>query len=250
MSFLVQTAIGALSNSLTSTANAPRAQYDLAFQVSPIILQGGIVKGAQGALLPITFLTSATPPASLDDAFAHYLPMPGSTLISQSVATYPFANQAIAANATIQQPLTISLMMIAPINQPGGYLTKLSMFSNLQKQLALHNSSGGTYIVATPAFIYNYMLLTSVTDATPEVSAEDGKQVQIQYQFDFIQPVLTAEGAQAALNGLTQRLTNGNQIAQPIGWSGNPSSSPADQPGVAGALANVTAAVSAFGGNL
>jgi len=176
--------------------------------------------------------------------------MPGSTLISQSVATYPFANQAIAANATIQQPLTISLMMIAPINQPGGYLTKLSMFSNLQKQLALHNSSGGTYIVATPAFIYNYMLLTSVTDATPEVSAEDGKQVQIQYQFDFIQPVLTAEGAQAALNGLTQRLTNGNQIAQPIGWSGNPSSSPADQPGVAGALANVTAAVSAFGGNL
>jgi hypothetical protein len=234
----------------SSFAQAYRSQYDLAFQVSPIILQGGIVKGAQGALLPITFLTSATPPETLDDAFAHYLPLPGSTLISQAVASYPFANQAIAANATIQMPLTISLMMIAPVNKSGGYLTKLSTFSNLQKQLALHNSSGGTYIVATPAYIYNYMLLTAMTDATPEVSAEGGKQVQIQYQLDFIQPILTAQGAQAALNGLMQKATNGNKLTQPIGWSGNPSSSPANQPGVTAALANITAAVSAFGGTL
>jgi hypothetical protein len=249
MSFLVQTAIGAISNALISSANAPRAQYDLAFQISPVILQGGIA-GVQGNLLPITFLTDPEPPTNLDEAFAHYLPLPGSTLISQAVATYPFANQSVAANATIQQPLTISLMMIAPVNQRGGYLTKLSAFSNMQKQLALHNSRGGTYIVATPAYIYNYMLLTAMTDVTPEVSAEDGKQCQLQWQLDFIQPILTQEGAQNALNGLMRTITNGNQITQPIGWSGNPSSSPANLPGVTGALGNITAAVSAFGGTL
>ncbi len=249
MSFLVQTAIGAISNALVSSANAPRAQYDLAFQISPVILVGGIA-GVQGALLPIVNITNPTPPASLDEAFAHYLPLPGSTLINQAVAMYPFANQVIAANATIQQPLTISLAMIAPVNQPGGYLTKLSAFSALQGKLAQHNSMGGTYIIATPAFIYQNMLMTAMTDITPEVSAEDGKQVQFHYQLDFLQPILAAQGLQAAQNSLMRLITNGNKIVGAPSWSGNQSSSPANAPGQTGMLGNVQAAVSAFGGAL
>lgn len=240
-------------NSLTSNANSNRSQYDLAFQVSPIILNGGIV-GSQGSLAPITNYTgdtaSGAPLLSLDNAFAHFVPMPGSTLISQSIGMYPFANQAVAANATIQQPLTISLMMIAPVNRAGGYLKKLSIFSNLQRQLANHNAIGGTYIVATPAFIYNFMLMTAMTDMTPEPSLDGEKQVQIIYQLDFIQPILTLTGLAAAQSAVMQKITNGNQFVGPPSPSGNTASSPANLSGVTGALGNVVAAVSSFGGTL
>lgn len=233
---------------MSTMAQVFRGLYDLAFQISPILLVGGIV-GAQGAIAPIITYTGVSL-TNLDNAFAHYLPLPGSTLISQSVGMYPFANQTVAANATIQQPLTISLMMIAPVNQPGGYLTKLSTFTNLVKQLALHNSIGGTYIVATPAYIYTNCLMTAMTDATAEISAEDGKQAQIQYQIDFVQPIITSQGLAAAQGALMQKITNGNQITGAPSYSGNPASSPANLTGVTGALGNVTAIVSAFGGKL
>lgn len=232
-----------------SQAQSARSQYDLAFQVSPILLVNGIAATAQGGMIPIVTLTGGST-TNLDDAFAHYLPLPGSTLVSQAIAMYPFANQAVAANATIQQPLTISLAMIAPVNKPGGYTQKLAAFSNLQAQLTTHNASGGTYIIATPAFIYNNCLMTSMADITAEVSAEDGKQVQIQYQLDFIQPLLTLAGAQQAQNALMQKLTNGSRINGAPSWSGNQASSPATSPGITGALGNVIAAVTAFGGTL
>jgi hypothetical protein len=229
----------------TSPAQAFRSQYDLAFQVSPIILQNGIVT-AQGHLAPITDYTGGSP-ASLDDAFARYLPMPGSTLISQTVATYPFANQSVAANATIQQPLTISLMMIAPVNTPGGYLKKLSLFSGLQASLQQHNALGGTYIVASPAFVYAYVIMTAMTDVTPQISADGNKQSQIMYQLDFIQPLVTSGALAAQQGALMQTVTNGNKIVGPPSYSGNPSSSPATQTGVIASLGNVTAAGSTFG---
>jgi len=233
-----------------SQAQSYRSAYNLAFQISPLVLQGGIVGSSQGSLAPITDYTGGSLD-SLDDAFAHYLPLPGSTLISQTIGMYPFANQSVAANATIQQPLTISLLMIAPVNQPDGYQSKLSIFSNLARQLALHNSIGGTYIVCTPAYIYNYLLMTAMTDVTPEISADGNKQSQTSFQLDFIQPILTAQGAQQALNAQMQKQTNGNQ-QQPnaISWSGNQASSPAANPGITGMLANVEAAVSVFGGTL
>lgn len=232
-----------------STGKYYRSQYDLAFQVSPIILQNGIVSAAVGGLAPITEYTGGAP-TSLDDAFAHYIPLPGSTLISQTVATYPFANQAVAANATIQQPLTISLLMIAPINKAGGYLTKLQRFTSLQNSLAQHNALGGTYIIATPAYVYNYVLMTAMTDATPQISLDGGKQLQIQYQLDFVQPVLTSAALAQVQAALTQKVTNGNKITGIPNWSGNQASSPANKPGVTGMLGNVTAALSTFGGQL
>lgn len=230
-----------------SAALGHRAQYDLAFQVAPIILKGGIVSNVDGGLLPISRLT----PSNNAQPFARYLPLPGSTLISQAVGMYPFANQSIAANATIQQPLTISIAMIAPVNQPGGYLTKMQAFSALQAALAKHNASGGTYIVATPAFVYMDVLLTAMTDITAEIEAEDAhKQVQIQYQLDFIQPIVTLAAAAAAQSALIQKITNGSQINGVPSWSGNSSSSPATSTGVVGALGNVVSALEAFGGGV
>jgi hypothetical protein len=173
--------------------------------------------------------------------------MPGSTLISQTVATYPFANQAVAANATIQQPLTISLLMIAPVNQPDGYQAKLSIFTSLQNSLQQHNAAGGTYIIATPAFVYSYVIMTAMTDVTPQVSADGGKQVQIMYQLDFIQPLVTSAALAAQQGALMQTITNGNKITGPPSYSGNPSSSPANQTGVVASLGNVTTAGASFG---
>lgn len=246
-----------------STAIGSRAQFDLAFQIAPIILKGGIASNVQGGLLPINQLTptktyanagfaAAAQQAGLidtDEPFARFVPLPGSTLISQSVGMYPFANQSIAANATIQQPLTISLAMIAPVNQRGGYLTKLHAFSALQAALAKHNASGGTYVIATPAFVYMDVIMTAMTDITPEIEAEDAqKQLQIQYQLDFIQPIVTQAQAATAQSALMQKITNGSQINGTPSWSGNTSSSPANQTGVTGALGNVVTALETFGG--
>lgn len=215
-------------------ASASRAQYDLAFQTSPIILKNGIVASVQGGLLPLSTITNVN-----GEEFAKYLPVPGSTLISNAVGMYPFANQIVAANAIIQQPLTLSLRMIAPVNQAGGYLTKLHAFSALQKTLENHNAAAGLYIVATPAFVYHDLIMTAMTDITDEQMA----QKQIEWQIDFIKPLVTRAAAATATNGLMSSLQGGRKIAAPLAWSGNPSANAAD-------LAGVTAALAAFGGNL
>lgn len=211
-------------------SGAAIANYDTAFQISPIILQNGIASAAPGYMAPITLYMGSLTPA------ARFLPVPGSTLISQQIGMYPFANQQVAANATIREPLTISLVMISPVNQAGGYLTKLSDFQALQSALASHNAGGGTYIIATPAFIYTYCVMLSMTDVT----AEEDKQKQVQYQLDFIQPIVSIAGATAALNALMQNVTNGTQVNTPPAWSGTTAASPAN-------LTSVTAALSAFG---
>lgn len=220
-----------------ASAQAYRSQYELAYQICPIILQGGIAAQQQGQLLPITSLWG-----NPTEPFAEFLPLPGSTLISQSIGMYPFADQSVAANATIQQPLTISLVMIAPVNQPKGYLAKLMTFSALQKSLLNHNASGGTYNVATPAFIYYNLLMTSMTDISQE---GENKQVQIEWQFDFIQPLITQKAAANAQNNLMQKITSGGKLTtnngQSITWSGNQAASTATYTGV-------TAALQTFGG--
>lgn len=221
----------------STSAQYYRNQYNLGFQIAPIILQGGIAAAAQGGLAPITTFTGGLP-ANLDDAFAYYFPLPGSTLISQSVGMYPFANQQIAANATVQQPLTLSMLMVAPVNQAGGYQSKYAAFNALQSALQQHNAAGGLYIVATPAFLYQNLILTAMTDASPELSAEDNKQVQIIWQLDFIQPLVTLAGAAAALNTLLTKVTSGTQIIGQPTWSGNTAASSGALVGITGALSS------------
>jgi hypothetical protein len=213
------------------------AQYNLAYQVSPIIFQGGLASSAQGGLLPIIALvgelaTFLSPnPGDSNSYFATYLPLPGSTLIANQVGMYPFANQFVAANAIVAQPLTLSMLMIAPVNQPGGYLTKLATFTALQGSFAQHNASGGTYSVATPAFIYNNLIMTGMQDVT----SGEGHQKQIEWQIDFVQPLLTQQSAAAAQSSLLSLITSGGQVSN-ASWSGAPYGASTVVPGLGAAV--------------
>lgn len=191
--------------------------FRLAYQVSPILLQGGVVSFMQGGLVPLvaftqgidlTFGLLSGANVDIDDWWANFQPLPGSTLISQKIGMYPFANQAVAANATIAEPLNVSMLMLVPANNDGGYVTKLAVMSALQATLAAHNSSGGTYVIATPSFWYTNALMTMLTDVTEAVS----KQAQVAWKFDFVQPLLTLQQAQSVQNSLMSKITNGIQI--------------------------------------
>lgn len=199
-------------------SDAARTAYDLAFQISPIILVGGIASNVPGGLLPIIALGGQAAAAlqgaisggvNTDAFFARYVPVPGSTLINQAVATYPFANQATAANATIQQPLAVSLRMIAPVKDTAGYLTKLAIWTSLQSSLAAHNAAGGRYHVSTPWNLYTDCLLLTITDTT----GGGGNQQQIMAQWDFFQPLVTQAQATSSLNSLMSKLSSGGLVS-------------------------------------
>lgn len=195
--------------------NPVASLFQLGFQISPIILTGGIAAGIPGGMLPVVSLTEAASfiggilggsvSASLDDFFAHYEPLPGSTLIDNQIGHYPFANQIIAANAIIVQPLRISLRMICPVNSANGYAAKLLTMTALQMALYQHNLQGGTYTVATPSFAYTNLVMLGLRD----ISQGESKQVQHTWQWDFEQPLITLQQAQQAQSSLMSKLTNG-----------------------------------------
>lgn len=188
--------------------------FKLAYQISPIILTGGIATNLGGAI-PIVALTeganfiasllSGGENIQLDGFFANYQPLPGATLVNNQVATYPFANQSVAANAIIAQGLNISLLMQCPAKGPAGYLLKLITMQSLQASLAQHNNMGGLYSIVTPSYIYTNCILTRMVD----VSGGESRQAQYSWQLDFYQPLLTTAQAQQAQNSLIQTLTNG-----------------------------------------
>ena len=203
------------------------AVFKLSFELSPVIFTGGIASAIPGGMLPIILITqslsfvqgilSGAGDLDLDDYFAHFKPLPGSTLIDQQIGKYPFANQAVAANAVIRQPLAISMRMICPARGPAGYAVKLATMSALQAVIAQHNVSGGTYTVATPAYFYTNCVMTGMRDTSDSSSA----QAQNTYQMDFEQPLLTLQEAQQAQNNLMSQITGGTPIGgNPPAWSG------------------------------
>lgn len=204
--------------------SAGRTVWQLSFEASPIILVDGLAAAlGVGGMLPIIALTEPISvvngiltgnfPASLDNLFARFMPMPGSMLINQQIGLYPFANQQVAANAVIEQPLPISMLMYAPVNTTGGYVTKIATFTLLQAALKQHNLSGGTYTICTPSFIFTNCVMTGMTDVT----GGEGKQVQTTWQLDFIRPLITLQAASQALNGLM------GQMSKFLPIIGNPS---------------------------
>lgn len=199
--------------------------WKLAFQVTPILLTNGIATDL-GGLLPIVALTqgvntltsliSGTANAALDGFFANYSPMPGGTLVNNQISMYPMANQSVAANAIIAQPLNISMLMYNPAGgQTGGYPLKTVTMVSLQNSLTIHNNSGGTYSILTPSFIYTNCVMTGFRD----VSGGQIPQVQYAWQLDFIQPLVTVQAAQTAYNGLIQKLTTGTAVSGTPSWS-------------------------------
>lgn len=219
------------------------AIWEIAFAKSPIILQGGIAGTLFGGYLPIIALT-AVPfvggiPIPLgvlqagltnfdpDRFFATFQPMPGTTLIENAVGEYPFANQTVAANAIIQQPLNISMMMYVPVQPPNTYTQKFLIMQSLQASLQQHNISGGMYTILTPSAMYQSCIMTRMVD----ISRGEGSQPQIQWQIDFRQPLVTQAAAATAQNTLISKLTNGTQVTPDatgaVGWTNTqPSAAP------------------------
>lgn len=200
--------------------------FKLAFQISPIILTGGVAQSIPYGMLPIILITQSISfvrgllggsiGTNLDDYFAHFQPMPGSTLIEQQIATVPFANQAVAANATIAQPLTLSMLMIAPVRAPVGFASKLATMMAMQTVLKKHNSLGGTYTVITPSSFNPNMILLRMADA----SNGQSHQAQNTWQLDFVAPLLTVSEAESAQGSLMSKLSSGTQISGEPTWSG------------------------------
>jgi len=208
-------------------SNVGYSAFQLAYQVSPIILTGGVVASMPGGMLPIVAVTEAANfvlgilngqvSASLDDFFAQFQVLPGGNLINNIVGTYPFANQSVAANAIIAEPLTLSLIMVSPVRKAGGFTAKLATMMALKALLDSHNQAGGTYAVATPAYIYTDMIMTGFRD----VSNAASKQPQWLWQIDFIKPLVTQTQATTALNSLMSKLSSGLPVgADPVSSSG------------------------------
>ena len=193
------------------------AIFKLSFQLSPIILTGGIAQNVPGGMLPIISITEAlnftlgllsgADDLDLDNFFANFDPLPGGSLIKNQYAKVPFANQAVAANAVIQQPLNISLRMRIPARLPGGYAAKLAAMSTLQQALSQHTQSGGTFTVATPTYLYTNCLLDDLRD----VSGSESKQPQSTWQWDFEQPLITLAQALQAQNSMMSKISMGVQ---------------------------------------
>lgn len=211
------------------------AQFQNSYEISPIILTGGIAANLTGGMLPIISLTQpnsfsggVTSSADVDpNTIARFRPMPGSTLEDIDIGQYAFANQTTAANAIIFKPIKISLMMTAPAPAvDGGYSAKIVAFTTLKMSLDQHMLAGGLFTVATPAFIYANCVLRKLTDITPP----DNPQVQAVWQWEFDLPLVTLAAAQAAQNSLMSKVTNGLQTdnppaqSSPTNATGNPSS--------------------------
>jgi len=201
--------------------------FKLSFQISPVILVNGVASQIPGQMLPIVALTQAADftagllngvntLTSLDDYFAHWKPLPGTTLVSNQIGSFPFANQNVAANAIVAQPLNISLQMSCPVQHEGGYTAKLATLTVLQQTLTQHNALGGTYSIATPGQIFANCILLQVRD----ISAGESKQVQHTWQFDFVQPLVTINQATQVLNTLMDKISGGLPTGIKPVWSG------------------------------
>ncbi len=219
-----------------------RTVFQLGYEASPIILTGGIASAIPGNMLPIIAITQAASftlgllqgniDLNPDNYFARFKPLPNATLVNNQIGQYPFANQAVAANAVIAQPLNVSLEMICPVREVGGYLAKLATFTALKLALDNHTAQGGTYTVCTPSQIYQNCILTSLRDVT----GADGKQAQVHWQWDFAKPLIALADVQVANNSLMSKIAGGLPITGTPTWSGLASSVGAQ---VSGAVASV-----------
>ena len=177
------------------------SQYQLQYQIAPIILTRGIASSG-GGLSIMSILGGAS---SIDDAFAIFQPLVGGTLVEQTIGQYPFANQSIAGNAMIRQPLTLSMIMITPQKQANSWSTKLSLMSALKTTLDAHNNAGGTFTVMTPSYYYTDLVMIALVDmSTPEtVLPQNG------WRWDFQKPLISLADAQSAQNNLMSKITSG-----------------------------------------
>jgi hypothetical protein len=151
---------------------------------------------------------------NLDDFYATFYPMPGAKLHNNQIGTYPFANQKVAANAIIAQPLNISLRMNCTPRLRGAMVTRIMIATALKNALDNHNFRGGSYNILTPSFFYSGCIMTGFTDIT----SGESKHQQTDWQLDFVQPLISENEAALYQNALMQKIT----AVVPTGvlWSG------------------------------
>ena len=198
-----------------------RELYKLGFEISPVILCDGVAQSIPGGMLPIVALTQSASYVSgllggaieltdLDKYFCHWRASTGSTIVDYDIGRYPFANQTVAANALLAQPLRISMLMDAPVNENTGVMTKLVTLSALQAVLQAHANLGGTFVVATPGIIYSNCILRVVRDVT---GANDAVP-QRQWLWDFEQPLIAETSAEQAVNSYLSKIDNGDRATE------------------------------------
>jgi hypothetical protein len=204
--------------------NIGSAAYELAFVKSPIFLNGGIAENMPNQTIPLIAITEAGNMAGgalagsistrMDDFFANFFPLSGAKLHNNQIGTYPFANQKVAANAIIAQPLNISMRMNCTPRGRGGMVTRTMTATALKNALDNHNFRGGTYSVLTPSFLYTGCILTGFTDIT----SGESKHQQTDWQLDFAQPLISQNEAEFFQNALMQKMELGVKIG--VLWSG------------------------------
>lgn len=228
-----------------------RTAFQIGYEVSPIILVNGIANSMPGNMLPIIAITQAASfingllqgnvNLNPDSYFARFKPITGGTLMANQIGQYPFANQTVAANAMIAQPLNLSMEMICPARQAGDYIVKLATLTALKLALDNHIAQGGYFTVATPGYIYTNMVLIGLRDIT----GGDTKQAQVHWQWDFQRPLITQAQAQTATNSLMSKLSSflppGTAAGVTPSWSGTASSVGSS---VSGATSNIIPASS------
>lgn len=193
-----------------------RSLYDLAFQISPVIFSGGIASGIRGGMLPVVATLSSLIDITLSqDIPWRFVVKPGGTVINQAIGLYPFANQRVAANAVVEEPLYIGLQLISPVNQTAGYTTKLAVFTSLRDTFQNHIDMGGTFIIATPSYIYEDCLLLSITDATSGT-----RQQQILWNLEFQKPLVSTSGAKQAYSQLLDKIEKNLKVGPNPEWHG------------------------------
>lgn len=218
--------------SLSSVINKiGRNVFKSAYQISPILLTEGVAD-KMGGVVPIVVYTQSVALLNgliaggingsvnlpdLDNMWAQWAPMSGGTLVDNSVAQYPYANQAVAANAIVTNPLNLSMQMLCPANQPGAMATKLATLQALQAVLNKHSQLGGSYIIITPGQVYTGMLLTRMVDTTPNPVAAPSSQ----FQFDFTRPLTQKSKNVQKQSTLIKKLGGGMPGLGFVG-SGNP----------------------------
>jgi hypothetical protein len=187
----------------------------LKFNISPIVLTGGLASNITGGMLPFISLTNIEAYAAnlltgdeafqLEDAFAIFQPAAGGSLVEQQVAEYPFANLSVAGNAIIRNPINLSMIMITPMKTPGAWAKKLQVMQALKATLDQHNNAGGTYTIFTPAYTYTNMLMLSLTDA----SMASSPLPQNAWKWDFTRPLVSQSEAAGALSNFMSQVTKG-----------------------------------------
>lgn len=195
--------------------------WRMAFQLSPIILSGGLAPSFLSGYLPIIAITELINfPAGLlsgmqigtDGFFANFRPLPGTTILEQDVGHYPFANQGVAANAVISMPRQIIMEMTAPAKTDLGFWEKLAVMEALEAALDVHTQQGGTYLVITPSKIYQNCLLKAIRDVSGQARTN---QPQVVWQWEFEQPLLTADDLGGVLNSLYDWISRQTQAPDP-----------------------------------